>query len=363
MGPQEHAFRTGVDVLVATPGRLLDHFQQPYAQLDSLEILVLDEADRMLDMGFLPDIRRVLKHLPTRRRRSSSRPRCRRRSSQLTREMLKNPARINIERTAAPAVGITQAIYPVAQDLKSHLLLELLRRDEIKNAIVFTRTKHRANRLAEFLEQATASPAPASTATAARRSAPRRWRDSRTARCGCWSRPTSRPAASTSRRSAHVINFDVPHMPEDYIHRVGRTARAEVTGDAFTFVSPEEENELRDIERAVGKRLPRIIVPDFDYRSGRRNSLRCRSPNGSPPFARGRRRNGRAPRPRRSDVGVTVRPHGQAPAERDRRRPAAARRITAAPGSPVRGERNAFPDQCASGQVGRRLFGRGMAAR
>jgi ATP-dependent RNA helicase RhlE len=150
-GPQEHAFRSGVDVIVATPGRLLDHLRQPYAKLDRIEHLVLDEADRMLDMGFLPDIRRVLRHLPKRRQTfffSATMPGP---ILELTREMLHNPATINLERTAAPAVGITQAVYPVPQELKSHLLLTLLERDLIHEALVFTRTKHRANRLWEFL--------------------------------------------------------------------------------------------------------------------------------------------------------------------------------------------------------------------
>ncbi len=265
MGPQEHAFRTGVDVLVATPGRLLDHLRQPYARLDSLEILVLDEADRMLDMGFLPDIRRILKVLPTRRQTlffSATMPAP---ILQLTHEMLKNPAAINLQRTAAPAVGITQAIYPVAQDLKSHLLLELLRRNEVKDAIVFTRTKHRSNRLAEFLDRNGISNARihGNRSQAQRTDALEGFRNGRV-----------RVLVATDivargidiEELGHVINFDVPHAPEDYIHRVGRTARAEATGDAFTFVSPEEEKELRDIERAVGRRLPRIIVPDFDYR-------------------------------------------------------------------------------------------------
>src|SRR5438046_3148357 len=151
MGPQEHAFRSGVDVIVATPGRLLDHFRFPYAKLEGLEILVLDEADRMLDMGFLPDIRRVLKHLPPRRQTlffSATMPPP---IMTLTRELLRNPATINLERKAAPAVGITQAVYPVAQEVKSSLLLELIKRGEMKSALVFTRTKHRANRLADFL--------------------------------------------------------------------------------------------------------------------------------------------------------------------------------------------------------------------
>src|SRR5438094_7972118 len=151
MGPQEHAFRSGVDVIVATPGRLLDHFRQPYAKLEHLEVLVLDEADRMLDMGFLPDIRRVLRHLPSRRQTlffSATMPPP---IVALTRELLRHPATINLERTAAPAVGITQAVYPVPQELKSTLLLTLLQRGIMREALVFTRTKHRANRVWEFL--------------------------------------------------------------------------------------------------------------------------------------------------------------------------------------------------------------------
>ena len=151
MGPQEHAFRSGVDIIVATPGRLLDHFRSPYAKLAGLEYLVLDEADRMLDMGFLPDIRRVIKHLPPKRQTlffSATMPPP---IAALTREMLHNPITLNVERESKPAVGITQAVYPVTQDLKSALLLALLTRGDMKEALVFTRTKHRANRIAEYL--------------------------------------------------------------------------------------------------------------------------------------------------------------------------------------------------------------------
>src|SRR5436190_8910977 len=140
MGPQEHAFRSGVDVIVGTPGRLLDHFRAPYAKLNGLKYLVLDEADRMLDMGFLPDIRRVLRHLPPRRQTlffSATMPTA---IGDLAREMLGNPATINMNQRATPAVGITQAIYPVPQHLKTSLFVELLKRGEIQDALVFTRT-------------------------------------------------------------------------------------------------------------------------------------------------------------------------------------------------------------------------------
>ena len=264
MGPQEHAFRTGADLIVATPGRLLDHFRFPYARLDHLEVLVLDEADRMLDMGFLPDIRRVLKHVPSKRQTlffSATMPSP---IAELSREMLKNPFTVNLERKAAPAAGITQAVYPVPQSLKAPLLLELLQRGDIKNVLVFTRTKHRANRLAETL---------ARKGVGCERIHGNRSQAQRTQALAGFKDGRYRVLVATDIAArgidvealSHVVNFDVPNVPEDYIHRVGRTARAEMTGDAFTFVSPEETTELAAIERAIGKRLPRITVPGFDY--------------------------------------------------------------------------------------------------
>ncbi len=264
MGPQEHAFRTGVDVLVATPGRLLDHFQYGYAKLAGLEVLVLDEADRMLDMGFLPDIRRVLKHLPPKLQTlffSATLPQP---IVELSKEMLRNPATISIERKSAPATGITQSVFPVSQDLKLPLLETLLKRGEIQNAIVFTRTKHRANRVFEQLERHKVRVA---------RIHGNRSQAQRTDALAGFKNGRYQILVATDIAArgidvealSHVVNFDVPGMPEDYIHRVGRTARAELTGDAITFVAPEEENDLWAIERAISKRLPRITVPDFDY--------------------------------------------------------------------------------------------------
>jgi ATP-dependent RNA helicase RhlE len=264
MGPQEHAFRSGADVIVATPGRLLDHFRFPYAKLDHLEVLVLDEADRMLDMGFLPDIRRVLKHLPTRRQTlffSATMPHP---IVQLTREILKNPFTVNLERPPAPAVGITQAVYPVSQNLKAPLLETLLKRGDIESALVFTRTKHRANRLAETLIK---------RGVRCERIHGNRSQAQRTQALAGFKEGRYKVLVATDIAArgidvealSHVVNFDVPHVPEDYIHRVGRTARAELTGDAYTFVSPEEEGDLRAIEKAIGKRLPRITLPGFDY--------------------------------------------------------------------------------------------------
>jgi ATP-dependent RNA helicase RhlE len=266
MGPQEHAFRSGVDVLVATPGRLLDHFKAPYARLPGVEYLVLDEADRMLDMGFLPDIRRVLRHLPPKRQTlffSATMPAP---IQALTREMLRNPEMIQLDRKPAPAVGITQAVYPVPQDLKSALLVRLLEGGEMQEALVFTRTKHRANRLAEQLARAGIK----AERIHGNRSQPQRTEALAGFKSGKYRVLVATDIAARGidvEALGHVVNFDVPTAAEDYIHRVGRTARAEATGDAFTLVSPEEEGELRSIERALGKRLPRVIVPDFDYKA------------------------------------------------------------------------------------------------
>jgi ATP-dependent RNA helicase RhlE len=266
MGPQEHALRSGVDVLVATPGRLLDHLKEPYAKLTGVEFLVLDEADRMLDMGFLPDIRRVLKHVPTKRQTlffSATMPAP---IAQLSHEMLKSPATINLERRAAPAVGITQAVYPVSEELKTDLLCALLGRGEMPQALVFMRTKHRANRLADRL---------LARGIKADRIHGNRSQPQRMAALAGFKDGTLQVLVATDivargidvEALGHVVNFDVPHLPEDYIHRVGRTARAELTGEAYTFVSPDEEADLKQIEKAINKRLPRVTLPDFDYKA------------------------------------------------------------------------------------------------
>src|SRR3954454_10313800 len=264
MGPQEHAMRTGVDVLIATPGRLLDHMRAPYGKVPHLEYLVLDEADRMLDMGFLPDIRRILRQLPQRRQTlffSATMPT---EIAGLANEMLRNPVTIQKQRQAAPAAVITQAIYPVPQELKPSLLAHLLTRGDIQQALVFTRTKHRADRLTRFLDRA---------GVKAERIHGNRSQAQRTAALAGFKdgRFPVLVATDIAARGidvealGHVLNFDVPHVPDDYIHRVGRTGRAEATGTAFTFVSPEEEGNLRDIERAIGRRLPRVTASDFDY--------------------------------------------------------------------------------------------------
>jgi ATP-dependent RNA helicase RhlE len=218
----------------------------------------------MRDMGFLPEMKRILRHVPARRQTlffSATMPPP---ILELTRELLKNPATVQLERKAAPAVGITQAVCPVPQERKAALLTSLLQRGDIKDALVFTRTKHRANRVAEFLVRQGLS---------AERIHGNRSQSQRTAALDGFKRGDFQVLVATDIAArgidiealGHVVNFDVPLTPEDYIHRVGRTARADATGDALTFVAPEEEQELRSIERAIGKQLPRVTVPDFDY--------------------------------------------------------------------------------------------------
>jgi ATP-dependent RNA helicase RhlE len=265
MGPQEAALRRGVEIVVATPGRLLDHLQHPYARLDRLEVLILDEADRMLDMGFLPDIRRILQRLPATPRQtlllSATLPPA---IVTLARDLLHNPVTIDVERPAAPAVGVRHAAYPVAPELKLPLLLALLRQPGVRNMLVFTRTKHRANRLADAL---------ARRGVVAARIHGNRSQGQRTQALAAFKAGMVRVLVATDIAArgidvtdlSHVVNFDVPKLAEDYIHRVGRTARMDAEGDAVTLVSPAEDADFRMIERAVGTRIRRVTLPDFDY--------------------------------------------------------------------------------------------------
>jgi ATP-dependent RNA helicase RhlE len=206
----------------------------------------------------------VLRHLPARRQTLFFSATIPAPIEALTRDMLHAPAMINLGRQPAPAVGITQAVYPVARELKPALLVALLQRKEMQDALVFTRTKHRADRLAKYVVR---------HGIRAERIHGNRSQPQRTEALAGFKSGKYRVLVATDIAArgidiealGHVVNFDVPPVPEAYVHRVGRTARAEETGDAFTFVSPDEEGDLRAIERAIGKRLPRVILPDFDY--------------------------------------------------------------------------------------------------
>jgi ATP-dependent RNA helicase RhlE len=264
MGAQEKALRAGADVLLATPGRLLDHMRLNQSRFDQLHTLVLDEADRMLDMGFLPDIKRIVARLPARRHTllfSATMPPV---IAKLAAEILRKPLTIQIGRRSAPAVGITQAAYPVAEHLKTALLRHLLRHTEMPTVLVFTRTKQSAKRLARTI----AADGFTVTELHSNRTQPQRNRAMEGFRRGDFQVMVATNIAARGLdvdHITHVISFDVPTVPDDYVHRIGRTARAEAEGDAFLLVSPAEEKSLALIERQIGQRLPRVTLPDFDY--------------------------------------------------------------------------------------------------
>jgi ATP-dependent RNA helicase RhlE len=264
MGPQEKALRAGADLIVATPGRLLDHMRQGQVRFDRLAILVLDEADRMLDMGFLPDIKRIVARLPARKQTllfSATMPPV---IATLAREILRNPQSIQVGRRSAPAVGITQAAYPVVEHLKTALVRHLLRNMDMPSVLLFTRTKHSAKRLSKTI----AADGFAVTELHSNRTQSQRTKSMEGFRRGDFQVMVATNIAARGLdvdHITHVISYDVPDVPDDYVHRIGRTARAEAEGDAFLLVSPPEEKSLIAIERQIGQRLPRVTLPDFDY--------------------------------------------------------------------------------------------------
>ncbi len=265
MGPQENAFRSKVDIVVATPGRLLDHMKNDYVDFSALNCLVLDEADRMLDMGFLSDLRRIMRQLPKTPRQtmlfSATMPDT---IVNLAEELLRNPVRLNIERPPMTAEGIEHIAFPVADVLKHHLLLRLLNTQKVESAIVFARTKHRANQLAEFL----LNNGVACDTFHSNRRQPQRTKALKDFRTGAVKLLIATDIAARGidvEALSHVINFDVPHLPDDYIHRSGRTARASMSGIALTLVSPQEVHDFRKIETHIGQSIKREKLADFDY--------------------------------------------------------------------------------------------------
>jgi ATP-dependent RNA helicase RhlE len=261
-GGQIAAFARGTEIIVATPGRLMDLMGQGAARLDDVSLLVLDEADRMLDMGFLPAVKRIVAKIPARRQTLFFSATIAPEVLKLTRDLLRDPVRIEIvpHSNSTTAAGITHTAYTVPQQSKTDLLVELLKDNNIYSALAFTRTKARANRLALALEKHNV---PAERIHGDRSQA------QRTRALADFKRGKVRVLVATDVAArgidivdlGHVVNYDVPMVPEDYVHRVGRTARAEQTGDAITFVSHEEERLFRDIEKAVGRRIDRTQVP------------------------------------------------------------------------------------------------------
>src|SRR5512144_2649558 len=260
---QIKALKEGVEILVATPGRLLDLVQQRYVRLERVEILVIDEADRMFDMGFLPDIRRIIKAVPARRQTMLFSATFPLEVEQLAAQSLTNPQRITMG-LSRPAHSVSHALYPVPAHLKSALLLELLKQTATESVLIFTRTKHRADKVARQIAHAGHKV----TSLHSNRTQGQRQQALSGFKSGHFPIMVATDIAARGldvENISHVINYDMPDTADAYIHRIGRTGRAQRTGDAFTLVTPEDTDMIRTLERIMGKPLTRLTLPDFDY--------------------------------------------------------------------------------------------------
>jgi len=262
--PQVKALRAGVDVVVATPGRLLDHLEKQNVVLDEIEVLVLDEADRMLDMGFAPQINRIVAQLHAYRQTllfSATMPP---EVEALARKYLRKPVVVQVGRRSGAATTVKHFVYPCPKDKKTSLLVELLKKETLDSVLVFTRTKHGADRVVKALERAGIN-AGAMHAD--------KTQGQRTKALDDFKKGKLRVLVATdiAQRGldisgiSHVINFDVPQQAEDYVHRIGRTGRAASTGDAYTFMCADEIAMVRSIERVIGQTIPRISVGGYDF--------------------------------------------------------------------------------------------------
>jgi len=264
VSPQVRSLRNGVEIVVACPGRLLDHINQRTIDLSHVEVLVLDEADRMFDMGFLPDVRRIIKHLPAQRQTLLFAATMPGDVRKLAHEILRAPVTVQVN-YAAPISTVAHALYPVDQHLKTALLLELLRHTDTESVLIFTRTKHRAKRLGQQLEKSgyRAASLQGNLSQNRRQSALDGFR------AGSHQILVATDIAARGidvSSISHVINYDMPDTVDAYTHRIGRTGRAAKTGDAFTFMTREDGEMVRNIERVLGNRVERRTLDGFDYR-------------------------------------------------------------------------------------------------
>lgn len=263
INPQISALKHGVEIVVACPGRLLDHISQRTINLSKVEVLVLDEADQMFDMGFLPDIRKILRFVPKERQTllfSATMPAA---ISDLAHEVLHNPLRVEADHSK-PATSVSQALYPVPKHLKTALLIHILNKTPKESVLVFTRTKHTAKKVAQRLEDAgfSATSLQGNLSQNKRQSAMKGFRDE-SIQILVATDIASRGIDVSS--ISHVINYDIPSTVEAYIHRIGRTGRAAKEGEAFTLITDEDKAEVRAIEKVLGKQIPQRHLEDFDY--------------------------------------------------------------------------------------------------
>ncbi|MBM3899038.1 MAG: DEAD/DEAH box helicase [Gemmatimonadetes bacterium] len=263
--PQTAALRAGVDVIVATPGRLIDHLEKQHVIFDDLEVLVLDEADRMLDMGFAPQINRIVAQIHPYRQTllfSATMPP---EVEALARKYLRKPQVVQVGRRSQAAATVRHYVYPVPKHKKTELLVHLVKSlDAEDSVLVFTRTKHGADRVVQHLAEAgySADALHADKSQGQREQALARFKAGTT---------KILVATDIAQRGldisgiTHVINYDVPQQAEDYVHRIGRTGRAAKEGDAFTFMCADEIGMVRTVERVIGQEIPRISIPGFDF--------------------------------------------------------------------------------------------------
>ncbi|OGS50956.1 MAG: hypothetical protein A3K65_03860 [Euryarchaeota archaeon RBG_16_68_12] len=308
MEPQTTALRHGVEVVIATPGRLLDHMERGNTDFRALQVLVLDEADRMLDMGFLPDVRRIVGALPRERQTLMFSATMPREVEDLARSILRSPVRVQASPPQRPPDTIQHEAYVVPQHLKTPLLVQLLGREDMLSVLIFTRTKRRADRLCHQVAQV--------GFPVARIHGDRSQGQREAALEGFRSgRHQVLVATDVAARGldvlgiTHVINYDIPPDPTDYIHRVGRTARMDAVGEAITLIAPEEERDLQAIERTLGRPIPRLRLTGFDYSAPPPPRVR-----GPPPRAP-RREGFRGPPARQRSAPPRGRPgrHGRSP--------------------------------------------------
>ena len=263
-GKQLDELKRGVDILIATPGRLLDHMSRHTVKLDDVRYLVLDEADRMLDMGFLPDVKRIVQKCPRERQTALFSATIPPQIETLIQWAMKSPETVEIGARRSPAETVEHVIYPVAENQKTDLLLQILDRVHYESVIVFCRTKHRADQIAHLLKRNQHAVAVLHS------NRTQREREDALAgfRKGKYEVLVATDIASRGLDIAdvsHVVNYDVPQHPEDYIHRIGRTGRAESTGDAFTLMVAGDASHVYAIERFIGQKIPRVKLENFNY--------------------------------------------------------------------------------------------------